>query len=58
MVCGLYSVLWGKTREIQIVEFGDNTIGGVPDGRVEKNHQQKVLDKRHQEEASIAAPPV
>jgi len=56
LVCGLYCVLWGKTMEIQIVEFGDNTSSGAQDGQEEKNHQQKVLDKGQQEEASIAAP--
>jgi hypothetical protein len=44
LVCGLYCVLWGKTMEIRIVEFGDNTIGGAQDGQEENNHQQKVLD--------------
>lgn len=59
LVCGLYSVLWGKTLEVhQTVESGDNTVGEVQNGQEEKNHQQKVLEKGRQEEASMTAPGV
>lgn len=52
LVCGLYSVLWGKSRESKIFECSDNTINGVQDGQEHKNPQAMQLGKEEQEEAT------
>ncbi|WVZ58651.1 hypothetical protein U9M48_008896 [Paspalum notatum var. saurae] len=58
LVCGLYSVLWGKSMESRIAEINDITVGDVQDGKQHKNERQQEVApdmKEQDEKASINA---
>ncbi|PUZ39395.1 hypothetical protein GQ55_9G304400 [Panicum hallii var. hallii] len=52
LVCGLYSVLWGKSRECKFFECTANTANGVQDGQEHKSPQATELGKKEQEKAT------
>ncbi|OEL32480.1 WAT1-related protein [Dichanthelium oligosanthes] len=52
LICGLYSMLWGKRMEGKIFECSDNATNGGQGGQEHKNPQVKELGKEEQEEAT------
>lgn len=55
LVCGLYSMLWGKSKEGKMFQPSNNTINGVQDRQEHENPQAMELGKEDQEEATSAS---